>query len=622
MRTIQKYTVVILAALATMFDCSGAMGGDVPVTVTITSVTNISAGDFAGGDPDFFTRIRIAGSSFESGYINNAAAITPGWTFTRTFPMGTTGNRIPIRIEILDFDGATSAHDLIDVDPDVCNAGLIGFGCTYVTVNRPGADTRGLDLTLDLTTGLWTGFSSASAADAAGSGTTPTCVAGDEGESATICLSITLGSEEFVVTKTDDTNDGLCEPTDCSLREALSAAGDGDTVILPDFGWPQPYTLTFQSGTVPPDDPADEPGHLKITQKDLKIKGPATGAIIKQTHAHTRVFDIHDTARGVEISNLTITGGQAGLTSTAAPTHLHGGGIHNHGDVTLRNVTISNNNAHIANVAVGGGGGFYNAGTAKLINVTIAYNAAVSRAGGIDGMATSLTNTLVVNNTGPDGNCRASAVGGGGGGNLQFPGATCGQSVSSAPALPVYAPDAEGTYPLVPLQQGGAIDAGTNIDCPPTDQLGFVRPFDGNGDGNPICDIGAREDDLAVIQQPLDPTTGGPGPVTIDINSITAPGRTVLTISGIGPAPPANYLHGSPTLYYGLRTSARFTEAKVCISYTGRDFLDESDLRLFQHIDGRWQDETASLDTASDVICGRTTTLTGFGIFQPARKRQ
>jgi hypothetical protein len=38
-----------------------------------------------------------------------------------------------------------------------------------------------------------------------------------------------------------------------------------------------------------------------------------------------------------------------------------------------------------------------------------------------------------------------------------------------------------------------AVDAGSNVGCPGTDQRGFLRPVDANADGSAICDIGAYE---------------------------------------------------------------------------------------------------------------------------------
>jgi hypothetical protein len=43
------------------------------------------------------------------------------------------------------------------------------------------------------------------------------------------------------------------------------------------------------------------------------------------------------------------------------------------------------------------------------------------------------------------------------------------------------------------LPDSPAIDAGENAYCPAEDVAGNSRPVDGNGDGEPICDIGAIE---------------------------------------------------------------------------------------------------------------------------------
>lgn len=47
------------------------------------------------------------------------------------------------------------------------------------------------------------------------------------------------------------------------------------------------------------------------------------------------------------------------------------------------------------------------------------------------------------------------------------------------------------TYSLMP--ESPAIDAGSQSDCPTTDQRGLQRPVDGDGNGSDICDIGAFE---------------------------------------------------------------------------------------------------------------------------------
>ena len=578
----------------------------VPVTVTITSVTNVSAGDLFDG-PDFLTRINIAnGTWFSSASVGNTASPdTSTWSHTANVSRTAAGGTTPIRIELLDDEGSLGT-ELVDVDPGVCPPSpVIGGGCATLTINRPPVDYYGQDLTLNVRTGAFTGVDSATGGDATGTaGATPTCVTGTERGAGTMCFTITLGTpvpETLIVTKTADTNDGLCTLTDCSLREAIAAADGGDTIRVPDHGGP--YRLSYW-------DPFDEPGHLKIT-KALTIQAPVTGAIVQQTRPDARVFEVH--SGGVlELSNFTLTGGEAGDNSTAVPGHIHGGAIHNHGTARLTNVTMTGNHAtSTISESVGGGGGFYNAGTAELTNVTIAGNDATVRAGGIAGAPVTLHNTLIAHNTGANGNCHGTHTNGGG--NLEFPGATCGVPVAArAPIGPL---PFSGVFELLPGSE--AIDAGTGAtppDCPATDQVGGARPLDGNGDGVARCDTGAIEFDptgIGVIHQPLD-GSGQPGPVTLTFDDVMTAGTTTLAVSATGPAPPAGYRPGA---YYDLSTTTGFTSGVlVCIDYSGHSFADEGAVRLFRRAGGAWTDETVSLDIAANVVCGRAASLGVFAV--------
>jgi len=170
-----------------------------------------------------------------------------------------------------------------------------------------------------------------------------------------------------------------------------------------------------------------------------------------------------------------------------------GGGITTNGTVILQNVTVANNDA--ATDAPGGGGGLnsFGSGTYILSN-------------------TLLTNNLVSGRLNPLSNCGCS------GGS-----ATCpeGRIVSQGHNLEDgdscflnQAGDINGTPTLVePLADNGgltethriphtfvgdlvdspAVDAGNNTVCPNNDQRGSIRPADGDGVGEVVCDIGAFE---------------------------------------------------------------------------------------------------------------------------------
>ncbi len=124
----------------------------------------------------------------------------------------------------------------------------------------------------------------------------------------------------LTVTKTADTNDGVCD-ADCSLREAIGATA-GDTITVP----AGIYQLTYGDATAVP----LIYGHLFIN-KDLTITGSGTGStIIEQMDPEFRVFDIGNPggpAPVVNISRLTIKGGQAISPSNSEAllghTHAH-----------------------------------------------------------------------------------------------------------------------------------------------------------------------------------------------------------------------------------------------------------------------------------------------------------
>jgi CSLREA domain-containing protein len=294
----------------------------------------------------------------------------------------------------------------------------------------------------------------------------------------------------WTVTKTDDTNDGICDAADCSLREAIAVAVAGDTITVP----PGTYNLWLN--------------HLWIN-KDLTITGSGVGStIIQQTNPLFRVFDIGNPGGPlpiVSISRLTVTGGHAiaPSNSEAFPGHIHGGGIHNHGFLFLTNVTITGNDARPDT-----GGGFYGAGggaNATLINVTVKDNTTQSGGGGIaNGGTIALKNTIMADNS--PANCFGTITSAG---NNLDSSDTClfraaGDLINTNPLLGALT---NGVYPL--LAGSPAIDAGAtgvNSLCPLTDQLGTARPQ------GAACDIGAFEFVPPDITPPVIVASAAPPP--------------------------------------------------------------------------------------------------------------
>src|SRR5437867_4507102 len=323
--------------------------------------------------------------------------------------------------------------------------------------------------------------------------------------------------------------DGICATATgaCSLRAAVQesrALPGGDTIILPSGL----YLLTIAGAG----NNSATSGDLDISE-ELTITGAGARTTIIDGNGLDRVFDVRNpvpvTMSGVTIRNgaapgagggggiatvngpLTLTdvtlagnaaGGNGGaisgsgaivMTGCAVIGNSAGGGggiVVQNGTLTLTNVTIS------GNTAVGDGGGLQAANiSAALTNVTITANSA-GTGGGIFrfGGTVSLKNTIVANNV-SGGNCSDSVTSMG---NNIDSGNTCGLSgpgdlINTDPALG-------------PLQNNGgptdthalpggspAVDTGTNAGCPATDQRGMARPFDGDADGTPTCDIGAFE---------------------------------------------------------------------------------------------------------------------------------
>ena len=194
-----------------------------------------------------------------------------------------------------------------------------------------------------------------------------------------------------VVTKTADTNDGLCN-ADCSLREAIGAANVNgiDTITVPAGS----YTLTIPGAG----ENANATGDLDILD-DLTINGAGQATTIIDGDGIDRVFHIH--SGDVTFNDLTITGGSAPDLGSDDD----GGGIFNDGSssdsVTINRCAVTGNTA-----VVGDGGGIANKGDdVTLSDSTVSGNTAGNDGGGLDnngGDDVTITNSTFSNNTAAD----------------------------------------------------------------------------------------------------------------------------------------------------------------------------------------------------------------------------
>lgn len=146
----------------------------------------------------------------------------------------------------------------------------------------------------------------------------------------------------WTVTKTADTNDGVCD-SDCSLREAIAAAASGDTIV---------FAPGLSGGTI-------TVGSTLVLTRDVTIDGSALATPITLDGANAvRVFEV----------NAGVTATINALTITRARGVYYGGGIYNYGTLTVMNCLF------LANTSLSGGGGLRNNGTMVVIDSTFVGN--------------------------------------------------------------------------------------------------------------------------------------------------------------------------------------------------------------------------------------------------------
>ena len=368
------------------------------------------------------------------------------------------------------------------------------------------------------------------------------------------------GTSTFVVTKTQDTNDGTCDP-DCSLREAVAAANASADYSVIIFEAPGTFTLTL--GGVEDNNAG---GDLDL-RTNMTILGNSIQATILSGNNSDRVLHIQNGA-DVLIQNVQITGGHSSVGAgiwvhgtgsdlllnhsvvqgntasldggglavdefASAEVHQsaffyndaagHGGGVFvdYQSHVTLFDTTLANNSADL-------GGAVYtnNGSSTSLDYVTAILNTADTTGRALltfDGSTTNVGRSIVGGNLGGGSECYADGTSGAvqnsnGYNRVGQSGSASGCStagpgdqviaglIESVVRLDLAYDPQQGVWGLYPQAGGAAVDAiplGVSCSTPAYDAFNHARPRDADNNGVVRCDIGALEYVTTPVYIPL-----------------------------------------------------------------------------------------------------------------------
>jgi hypothetical protein len=180
----------------------------------------------------------------------------------------------------------------------------------------------------------------------------------------------------------NQTQSGATPDSNCSLRDALAAAGAANGTGTPTVNFASSLASASHPGTY-----TLSSGGVMVIDSSVNIVGPGPAALTISGGSQNQVFVFVEGT--ISISGLTITKGNAG----------NGGAIQNFATATIDNCVISGNSASDS------GGGIENQGSAMTVRNSIIASNTSQKSGGIDNYGTTLTldNTTVVDNTAYDG---------------------------------------------------------------------------------------------------------------------------------------------------------------------------------------------------------------------------
>jgi CSLREA domain-containing protein len=318
---------------------------------------------------------------------------------------------------------------------------------------------------------------------------------------AVIPASAQAATEE-IVTKLEDTNDNICSPTDCSLREAVYEANQA----------PDGTTIRFATGLT---------GTISLgsagTQLTLVypggIEGPGADKLIIDQLAPERVINFSAAGTGF-LEGVTVTGGYAdGLAA--------GGGVRGfQTDLTIHDAVITGNYAY----GGGGGGLAIEEGGLTMTGSTVSGNAAYSNGAGIEATASSVeivSSTIYDNSTDGLGSGAGIHVAGGTGVTLRDSSVTKNIADESGGGIWHYAADLTLNNTIVAENAAAVIGPDMFTPVPSSGSVESAFSLIGNPAGADLVQTGPNVLGVAPLLGPLQ-ANGGPTPTRMPLQGSPA----------------------------------------------------------------------------------------------------
>lgn len=194
---------------------------------------------------------------------------------------------------------------------------------------------------------------------------------------------------EWIVTKIEDSNDGVCD-SDCSLREAISAANsseDGSQIVFDPSVFSGQQTIVLQNGEL-----------FISNSRPIFLTGPETGELKISGNSSSRILRVGRDAL-VEVSDISMENGN-GIGTTSFGT---GGAIFVEPNGSFTRLTLRSVKLRFNSASFGGAIGTQGISYVSISNSLIEGNFASGNQGGgvhFDNGTLSISSSTIIGNSG------------------------------------------------------------------------------------------------------------------------------------------------------------------------------------------------------------------------------